>query len=67
MTLHDAERLLKHQAKRPALRDLVEAIAKCLGIDFSPTDRKPQYMTAEAFKAFVDATDQGRTLGIGQR
>lgn len=41
------------------------AVAKTLGIEFSdPTDRS-QHMTGEAFKAFVDATNQGRALGVG--
>ncbi len=66
MTLWDADRLFKYWSRYPPSGDLMMAIARVLGIEFSaPTN--PQYMTAEAFKQFVDATQQGRTLGVQQR
>ncbi len=67
MTLFDVDRLFKFWSRHPPQGEFIVAIAKVLGIEFSsPTDRA-NYMTADAFKAFVDATDQGRALGVQRR
>ncbi len=66
MTLQDVDRIFKHWSRHPPSGIMLRAIGKALGIEYSAPTDKSQHMTAEAFKAFVDATDQGRLLGVAQ-
>jgi len=62
MEFFDVMRLSRYFSRHPPLRDLVEAIARSIGIKM-PDGSKPEYMTGEAFKALVDATG-GKIDGV---
>lgn len=60
----DFLRYCSFSAKNPSTRQIVQAIAASLGMEFSdPTP--PRYMTGEELKRLVDATG-GKIEGVGR-
>ncbi len=58
----DVIRLSKYLIRHPSQRDLIEAIAKSIGIEV-PDGTKPKYMTGAELNALVNATG-GKIAGM---
>ena len=61
----DFIRYCNYSAKNPSTRQIVQAIAKSLGLDFTGPAATTRYMTGEELKHLVDATG-GKIEGISQ-
>lgn len=64
MEFPDVVRYAKHVSTHPPLRQLVEAIARSLGIELPDFSAPKQFMTGEELKRFVDMTG-GKVEGVG--
>lgn len=62
--LPDLWRFASYLNKHPSTRDLIEAIARTLGVEV-PTGTKPAYMTGEELKRLVDMTG-GKIEGLAK-